>query len=111
MRKRPLVNSSDLARLLLCLVLVAREWLPRGGTLAIDVHERRGRGQVRVAVRGTGARVADDIEAALGAAASSTPGVRSIHAYYLNRLLEGLDLSVALDRSAADTITIVLKAA
>ncbi|MBX3515773.1 MAG: hypothetical protein KF815_02365 [Rhodospirillales bacterium] len=107
----PLVNSGDLSRLLLCLVLVAREWLPRGGTLAIDVHERRGRGQVRVAVRGTGVRVADDIQAALGVAANSTPGVRSIHAHYLNRLLEGLDLSVALDRSAADTITIVLKAA
>ncbi|HOT84068.1 MAG TPA: hypothetical protein PLQ12_12315 [Candidatus Defluviicoccus seviourii] len=44
-------------------------------------------------------------------APNSTPGVRSIHAHYLNRLLESLDLSVALDRSAADTITIVLKAA
>ncbi len=107
----PLVNSGNLARLLLCLVLVAREWLPRGGTLAIDVHERRGRGQLRVAVRGTGVRVADDIQAALGAAANASPGVRSIHAYYLNRLLEGLDLSVALDRSVVDTIAIVLKAA
>ena len=105
------VNGCDLARLLLCLVLVARDWLPRGGTLAIDVHERRGRGQIRVAVRGLGARVADDIQAALGAAADAMPGVRSIHAYYLKRLLDGLNLSLALDRPAADSITLVLEAA
>lgn len=102
------VNSGDLARLLLCLVLVARDWLPRGGTLAIDVHERRGRGQIRVAVRGQGARVADDIQAALGAAAGAMPGVRSIHAYYLKRLLDGLDLTLALDRPATDSITLIL---
>jgi histidine phosphotransferase ChpT len=107
----PLVNGGDLARLILCLVLVARDWLPRGGTLAIDVHERRGRGQIRVAVRGQGARVADDTQAALGAAADAMPGVRSIHAYYLKRLLDGLDLTLALDRSAADSITLILKAA
>lgn len=105
------VNSCDLARLLLCLVLVAREWLPRGGTLAIDVHERRGRGQIRVAVQGQGARVADDIQAALDAPADAMPGVRSIHAYYLKRLLDGLDLTLVLDRSAKDAITLILEAA
>lgn len=107
----PAVDSGDLARLLLCLVLVAREWLPRGGTLAIDVHEGRGRGQLRVAVRGQGARVADDIQATLGAGADAMLGVRSIHAYYLKRLLDGLDLTLALDRSTADAITLVLEAA
>ncbi|MFZ1415217.1 MAG: histidine phosphotransferase family protein [Defluviicoccus sp.] len=108
----PHLDSADLARLLLCLVLVAREWLPRGGTLAIDVHERRGRGQLRVAVRGAGARVADTVQTLLsGAATEAAPGVRSIHAYYLRRLLDGLDLALALDRSQANLITLDLKAA
>lgn len=107
----PLVDSGDLARLLLCLVLVAREWLPRGGTLAIDVHERRGRGQVRVAVRGQGARIPDDVQAVLSNTLEATPGVRSIHAYYLNCLVDDLDLALAVDRSEADAITLVLEAA
>lgn len=108
----PQVNSADLARLLLCLVLVAREWLPRGGTIAIDVHERQGRGQLQVAVRGAGARVADAVQTHLsGAATAAAPGVREIHAYYLKRLLDGLDLALALDCSQPDVIRLDLKAA
>lgn len=107
----PRVNSGDLARLLLCSVLVAREWLPRGGTLVIEAHERRGRGQARVAVRGHGARVADDVQAVLSNTKEATPGVRSIHAYYLKHVLDSLDLALVLDGSEADAVTLSLVAA
>ena len=79
--------DGDTARLVLNLVLVARDGLPRGGaiTVEIDAGGPGGVGGVAVAFRGTGAGLGDELESALLAGTDPT-GPRGAQAGFTRRL-------------------------
>ena len=74
------------AKLVLNLLLVANEALPRGGVIAVRTDLSNGFG-VTVSARGVGARLTSEVQAALDpSVAPGTLSTRSIHAYFAAHL-------------------------
>jgi len=93
-------------KLLLNLIGLAREALPRGGAIAVTLSGPSPRLRAEVACQGTGARLSPEIQAALSAdagAGSLTP--RTVHAYLVAWLDRSLGAGLAVDAAAADRVT------
>ena len=88
------VLSCAQARLLLNLIMVATDALPRGGRVQVGVSRLDETLRLTTTMSGPGARLADDLRSALrtGDAASATP--RTIHAVYLGRLARQCGASI-----------------
>jgi histidine phosphotransferase ChpT len=82
-RVEPAEVDGDCARLLLNLVLIGRDSLPRGGTVALDATA----GRARMAARGAPAILADEAHAVL---VDNMPpaGPRGAHAVFVRKLAE-----------------------
>ncbi len=96
-------------KLLLNLVALAREALPRGGTIAVNLTggpEFAG----TVAASGAGARLTPETQAALArdaAVESLTP--RTIHAYLVAAIARRLGTDLTVDSGAADSVVFRVK--
>jgi len=93
-------------KLLLNLIGLARETLPRGGTIAVALARHAPNLQAIVACQGTGARLSPEIQAAMavdGDAASLT--ARTVHAYLVAWLNRALGAGLTVDVATPDRVT------
>jgi hypothetical protein len=96
-------------KLLLNMIPLSAEALPRGGVLAFDV-EAAGQGfEITVSARGKDARFQPECRDALAvdAAADALTSV-NIHAFFVARLAHQLNCRIDVDSGAADCITFTL---
>ncbi len=87
--------SADGTRLLLVLILVAAGTLPRGGTVTVDVAALPEGSGIALTAEGRGAKMRDDVRAALTedvAADALTP--RIVHGYFARCLAQALGTAV-----------------
>jgi len=91
--------DGDLARLILNLVLVGRDALPRGGTLAVSAGECG----ARVVARGTPAALSDEAQAVLVDSAEPA-GPRGAQAFFVRRLAESLAGPLSVRHGAGEVV-------
>lgn len=99
------VATRPMAKLLLNLVLLGLESLPRGGKVSVQLHLGGGELAVVVTAGGTAARIPEDIQAALRSDAvvgELTP--KSIPAYLAMRLVETTRARFAVGDAAVDHV-------
>ena len=92
-------------KLLLNLLPLAADTLPRGGTLKVSVAGDASSLVMRVDAEGEGARLSDECRAAMAPEASLddlTP--RSVHAYFVARLARRLSLGIDIEACGPDAI-------
>jgi len=91
------VLSGDGARLLLCLIMLAADALPRGGRVCVRVEEEGARSRLSLTAEGAAARLSPEILAALHATEVSAVTSRTVHAFYLSCLAARLHVAIELD--------------
>src|SRR6185312_17168919 len=95
---------SSAPKLLLNLVLLGTEMLPRGGEIAVALQGAGSRVIVSAVATGRDARLPDEMAAAIAAAADAPPALsaRTVHGFFAARLAEaaGGRLEVAAQPSA-----------
>lgn len=89
--------SGDNTRLLLCLIMLATDALPRGGRLSVRVLECAKETLLSIKVAGRSIVLADDVIAALQATEATAVTPRTVHAFYLSCLATRLHASIAFD--------------
>jgi histidine phosphotransferase ChpT len=96
----------ETTRILLCLVMLAADALPRGGRIRLDTG--RG-GGLRLALLATGrsARLGEEMLQALQASGTGSVTARTVHAYYLASLMRSLRGSLIIDGSTDGELRIV----
>lgn len=95
------------AKLVLNLIILAAEFLPRGGSLSVAVSVAGGRAEAQVTASGQGARLPPEFLAAFAAdavIAELTP--KTVLGYFSARLAEALGGAVASPRTAPDSVII-----
>lgn len=103
--------SRETVKLVLNMVLLAIESLPRGGTVALAIGAGPGL-DATVTASGAGARIHAESAAAMADDADiAALTARSIQAYLVCRLAEGIGGSLSADAAAADTLTYRVAAA
>lgn len=92
---------ATVVRLLLCSVLIATDALFRGGELRVSIARGKNDDRFSVAATARGARVAEPIVDALAADARfDAITARTVHAYYLGRLVHRLGARLDLTQTA-----------
>lgn len=95
--------DARLGQLLLNMILCAAETLPRGGNVAVRSSADAGGLTVRVAATGPGAKVGDDLRAALGGAGDiGSIDLRSAQPYLTARLAAAVGAALDLAQPSAD---------
>ena len=89
--------SGDTTRLLLCLIMLAADALPRGGRVSLRITERATETLLSVTVAGRSIRLAEDVVEALRATEATAVTPRTVHAFYLSCLATRLRASIAVD--------------
>jgi histidine phosphotransferase ChpT len=89
--------SGDNTRLLLCLIMLATDALPRGGRLSLRILERAKETLLSITVAGRSIRLSNDVIEALQATEATAVTPRTVHAFYLSCLATRLDASIAFD--------------
>ncbi len=95
------------AKLALNLIILAAEFLPRGGSLSVAVSVAGGRAEAQVTASGQGARLPPEFLAAFAtdaAVAELTP--KTVLGYFSARLAEALGGAMAPPRTAPDSVVI-----
>lgn len=92
---RPL--AADAARVLLCLILLAVDALPHGGRLGVGVHRQGNDTCLSVMAAGRSAHIGDELVDALQATEVRAVTPRTVHAFYLTRLVERLRASLVIE--------------
>jgi histidine phosphotransferase ChpT len=101
----PLPVTKQSVKLLLNMIALAGEALPRGGTLSVRIGGGPGAVRAEVTAAGPTARLRDELCAAMAEtaeAASLEP--RTVQAYFTARLAETLRVGLALDQEEADIV-------
>lgn len=96
-----------LAKLVLNLVMLAGECLPRGGSVSVAVSAAGGGAEAQITANGQGARLSPELLAAFGAdavIADLTP--RTVLGYFSARLAEALGGRLAPPRNGQDSVVI-----
>lgn len=97
--------APDAQRLLLVVVLLAVESLPRGGTVSVRFAVLDGGLGVAVAARGAGARIKEDLLGALsGRASVDDLTARNVHGFFALRLAESVNATIETNQDEADAI-------
>lgn len=99
--------QADVIRLTLCLLLLAAEALPRGGTLGVVAAPVTNGWRLAVTARGKGARLADEALTAMAQPDPSALNARSVSTFYMARLAENLGAEVSVATPAVDTVEFV----
>lgn len=95
------------AKLVLNLIMLAAEFLPRGGSVSVAVSVANGRAEAQVTASGQGARLPPEFLAAFGSdavIAELTP--KTVLGYFSARLAEALGGAMASPRTAPDSVVI-----
>lgn len=93
------------ARLLLNMIALALEALPRGGTLAVRVSEDADGLPVRLTARGPNAGFKDDVQAALSPAAEiDSLDPRTVHGFFTVEMARRLQAGFEIARPDAETL-------
>lgn len=100
------VLPGDTVRLLLCLIMLAADALPRGGSVSLRITERAEETELSLMVCARSVQLADDIMAALHATEASAVTPRTIHAFYLSCLANRLETEIVLDRASDEALEI-----
>lgn len=98
---------ADVVRLAMCLILLAADALPRGGTLRIAVTAFASGWRVAVRALGRDARLAEETLTAMTGANPAALTSRSVSTFYTARLAEKLGAEVSVDTPAVDTVELV----
>lgn len=91
--------AGDTARIVLCLIMLVADTLPRGGQVVLHADCREGTA-LSVTAAGRTVRLADDVRDALQATVITGITARTVHAYYLCRLLQTAGRALLLDTGA-----------
>jgi histidine phosphotransferase ChpT len=89
--------SADSVRLLLCLVMLAADTLPRGGRVVVSISTRGSALLLSLTANGASQRLADDVVEALRAKEAGGLTPRTVYAFYLSCLSARLSASLAID--------------
>lgn len=89
--------SGDNTRLLLCLIMLATDALPRGGRVSVRIHQRGKETLLSIMVAGRSIHLANDVIEALQATEATAVTPRTVHAFYLSCLATRLHASIAFD--------------
>lgn len=100
------VLPGDTVRLLLCLIMLAADALPRGGCVSLRITERPEETDLSLMVCACSVQIADDIMAALHGTEASAVTPRTIHAFYLSCLANRLEADIVLDRASDEALEI-----
>ncbi len=98
------------AKLLLNMLPLAAETLPRGGVLTVSLDDDATALRMTVSAEGAGPRISEECQLAMAPDASlddMTP--RSIHAYFVTRLASQLETDIEIDNSADDCIVFTVR--
>jgi histidine phosphotransferase ChpT len=97
----------DAAKILLCLLLVGIDCIPRGGLLTVSLDGTRASPGIVVTAAGAGANLPAESVTALDAGADiGTLSARSAPAHLAARLAEGLGIDVAASIPGPDAVTL-----
>jgi len=102
--------SRDGAKLLLNMVALGAEALPRGGTLAVRLDAAGDGIYSEIAASGQGAALKDDLMAALAAdaqVADLTP--RTVQSFFTARLADRLEAGLTVDSDEADKVVLAAR--
>lgn len=91
--------NADAARVLLCLILLAVDALPYGGRLGVSIRPQAAGTCLSLTASGRSARLGDDLVSALRGWEMQSVTPRTVHAFYLSRLIERLRASLVIDGS------------
>lgn len=96
-----------MAKLMLNLIMLAAECLPRGGTVSVALAAAGGRAEARVTASGQGARLAPEFLAAFGSDADIAElSPKTVLGYFSARLAEALGGGFEPPQMAADSVTL-----
>jgi histidine phosphotransferase ChpT len=97
--------SPDAVKVVLNMVLIASESLPRGGTIGVKVKALEDGLGVAVIAAGPGARLRDDLRLALaGKATGDDLSARNVHGHYAQCLARGLGAGIEVGEGAGGEI-------
>ncbi len=103
---RPAGETPDgLGKLLLNLIALGEECLPRGGTLSVSLAEGAAGLEVAVTAKGTGARLREESQPALAddvIIEELTP--RNVHGYFTRLLAQRMGSDLIVDSPGADSL-------
>jgi histidine phosphotransferase ChpT len=98
--------AGDVSRLILCLILVAADALPRGGVVSVAAEGEGHDVHVRIDACGRGARIPEHTASALAATDAGEIGPRGLPAFYVRRLVEALGDHLVVSQVADQRVTI-----
>lgn len=95
------------AALILNLILLSMESLPRGGALSVRLADLAEGTGIAVTAVGSGARLRDDIRVAMAADVSPNDlTAHNAHSYFTMRLAESLDTEIEISNDGKDEVRI-----
>lgn len=88
----------DMVRLLLCLLMIGSDALPRGGVVSLAITDDGMDAATTVSLTATGPmiRLSDDISDALASGTDADVTTRTVHAFYLARLVERMTATLTV---------------
>lgn len=102
--ERTLPVTKQSVRLILNMIALAAEALPRGGRLSVRITGDPDAPQADVTATGTDAGLKEEVRAAMAETAQvESIDPRTIQAYFTARLAEGLGAGLAVDQTESDT--------
>lgn len=97
-------------KLLLNLLLLGADGVPRGGVLGVELAPAGGRLSGLVKARGEGARIGDEIRVALDRSLETEEvTARTVQGYFAARLAEQIEMELAATQSEANTVTLGMR--
>jgi len=97
--------APDAVKVVLNMVLIASESLPRGGTIGVKVKALDDGLGIAVIAAGTGARLRDDLRQALaGKAAGDGLTARNVHGHFAQCLARGLGAEIEVGEGAGGEV-------
>lgn len=96
------------AKLLLNLILIGSECLPRGGTLSVELEPTANALVARIVAQGEGAALSEEMRSALaGSVRPDDLTPRSVQGYFAGRLAESAGVEVAFDAGTTGQLGLV----
>ncbi len=98
-------SPEGLGKLLLNLIVLGEECLPRGGSLGVDLLDGAAGLEVSVTARGTGARLREENQPALaGDVVIEELTPRNVHGYFTRLLAQRMGSELIVDSPGADSL-------
>jgi histidine phosphotransferase ChpT len=96
--------TSEATRLVLCLLMLATDALPRGGEVRMVVEATPVETRVSLVATGRSARLSDDVREALALSDIDSVTARTVHAFYLGHLANRLNAEIGISDDEPATV-------